>query len=214
MKGLILLSGGLDSSTCLAKFSNYISHCVYLDYGSTQANMEKKASKAIAKHYEKEWLKLDLRDVFKDFKSALLGTEKINLGSYDKLEESNAKVPFRNGIFASILVGLAESLKIPTIFIGVHAGDHRMYSDCTPQFWGSFNNLLIAYARGSEPIEVATPFVGLTKAEIAAIAEYEKLPINLTYSCYQGGETHCGVCPTCLERRDALGLFDTTIYLN
>lgn len=216
-KGLLCLSGGLDSATILAAHKDSIHTCVFINYGSKQNGRERKASQGVAGYYGKVWCELDMIQAFKSFKSALLlnSKEDIQKGSYSNIEVSNAKVPFRNGIFISMLAGLAESLGLNKIYIGVHSGDHRLYPDCTPEFIESMNRAIGVYSAHNESgvIEVVAPFVNISKAEIAQIAGLERLPVNLTYSCYNGGDLHCGECPTCIERREALGLFDTTEYL-
>jgi len=126
------------------------------------------------------------------------------LGRYDVKETCNAKVPFRNGIFASFLIGFAESKDLDTIFLGIHAGDHRIYPDCTPEFAAAFSNLVYAYNKG---ILVETPFLNYDKKAIANIALSKGVPVDLTYSCYIGEDKPCGKCPTCIERIEALGLF-------
>lgn len=216
-KGLLCLSGGLDSATILAVHKDSINTCVFINYGSKQNERERKASQGVAEYYGKVWCELDMSQAFKSFKSALLlgSKEDIQKGAYSNIEVSNAKVPFRNGVFISMLVGLAESLGLNKIYIGVHSGDHRLYPDCTPEFVESMNRAIGVYSahNGGGVIEVVAPFVNIPKVEIAQIAGLERLPVNLTYSCYNGGDLHCGECPTCIERREALGLFDTTEYL-
>lgn len=216
-KGLLCLSGGLDSAAVLAIYKADINSCIFINYGSKQNARERKASRALAEYYKKPWRELDMSQAFNSFNSALLlgNPADIQKGPYSDIEVSNAKVPFRNGIFIAMLTGLAESLNLSRVYIGVHAGDHRLYPDCTPEFIYSMNRTIHTYTSHGEGdiIEVVAPFVGFQKAEIAQHALESKLPINLTYSCYVGGEIHCGECPTCIERRTSLGLSDTTEYL-
>ena len=216
-KGLLCLSGGLDSATILAAHRGNIHTCVFINYGSKQNARERKASQNVAEYYGKVWVELDMSQAFKSFKSALLlgSKEDIQKGAYSNIEVSNAKVPFRNGIFISMLTGLAESLGLNKIYIGVHAGDHRLYPDCTPEFIEGMNRAIGIYSEHNEGgrTEVVAPFVNISKTEIAQTAYLEKLPVNLTYSCYNGGDLHCGECPTCIERRESLGLFDPTEYV-
>lgn len=214
VRGILSLSGGLDSSTLLAKFKDNIEKCVFFDYGSKQNAREYQAVCDIAAYYNKEVLKIDSSGLFSSFKSALLAHSKelIQEGPYSEIEVSNAKVPFRNGIFVATLVGLAESFNLNTVYLAAHAGDHRLYADCTPEFFEAYKLLVNIYSAGS--ISVEAPFINIDKSEIAKIAISLNLPVSLTYSCYNGGLVHCGKCPTCIERRESLALFDSTEYLN
>lgn len=211
-EAIICLSGGLDSATALAKYADKIKVCVFIHYGSKQNEREAKASSMLAYHYGKRWVKIDASKIFADFDSALLAnsSKELPVGRYDNFEVSTAKVPFRNGIFISMLVGLAESFGLNEVIVGVHSGDHRLYPDCTPKFISAFNEAVEAYS-GSE-ISIFAPFINKTKKEIADIAKECCLPVEMTYSCYNGGEHHCGVCPTCIERREAIGAGDLTFY--
>lgn len=209
---IISLSGGLDSATLLAKYKDNIGLCVFINYGSKQNTRERESSARLAAQYGKQWIEIDARSIFRSFKSALLShsSEKIAEGDYSQFEESNAKVPFRNAIFASVLVGLAESLDYDNVLLAPHSGDHRLYADCTPLFFSHFSGAVNAYSDGN--ILVSTPFINMSKDEIAKEAYKLKLPIELTYSCYNGRRLHCGKCPTCLERKKALGENDPTEY--
>lgn len=209
---IICLSGGLDSATALAKYADGIKVCAFIHYGSKQNDREEKASRELAAYYGKQWVRIDAGKIFRDFDSALLAnsSRELPVGRYDNIEVCSAKVPFRNGIFISMLVGLAESFKLEEVIVGVHSGDHRLYPDCTPKFISAMNNAISAYS--GDEIAIFAPFIGMSKKEIADIAWKCGLPINLTYSCYNGGEEHCGVCPTCIERREAIGEDDPTIY--
>lgn len=207
MKAIISLSGGLDSTTMLAEYQDVIKQCVFFKYGSKQNEREFKAVNEIAAYYRKPLKVLDISGGFASFKSALLAhsDEEVELGAYKDKEVSNAVVPYRNGIFASFLVGLAESLNLDTVMLGVHAGDHRLYPDCAPTFIQNLNSAVRAYSNSN--IEIFTPLLYYTKADIAAKAIALEAPISLTYSCYLGGDTECGKCPTCIEKQEALGLW-------
>lgn len=205
-KYVLSISGGLDSSTLLGVYKDNIGLCVFFNYGSKQNKRELKAAAEIATYYKKDLLVIDAENLFAPFKSALLvhSKQEIELGSYSDKEESNAKVPFRNGVFISVLLAIAEDRGFDGVFAGVHAGDHRLYADCTPSFIASFDMLALAY---NPKLRVVAPFVDLSKSEIAKFALAYNVPVEKTYSCYLGGEEHCGKCPTCIERAEALGLF-------
>lgn len=210
-KGILSLSGGLDSSTLLSEFKHEIAACVFFNYGSRQNDREIISAENIANHYSKPLYKIDVSQSFFHFKSALLkhSEEEVEKGRYSDKETCNALVPFRNGIFISYLVGLAESLGLDTIFLAVHAGDHRIYPDCTPSFIQRFDYLVNGY---NPNISIEAPFINKSKQEIAQIALANNLPIEDTYSCYTGNMEPCGKCPTCIERIEALGLFQGRYY--
>lgn len=205
-KGILSLSGGLDSSTLLAEHSDVIKECVFFYYGSKQNDRELLSAKALAKYFKKPLHVIKVDEVFKGFKSALLkhSSEEVELGSYDDKEVSNAKVPFRNGIFASILVGLGESLDCNLILLGVHGGDHRLYPDCTLEFIQNLHQTVKSY---SKKMAVCAPYSFIDKAEIAEKSLAFGVPLEMTYSCYLGGDKECGKCPTCIEKRNSLGIY-------
>ena len=110
-------------------------------------------------------------------------------------------VPFRNGIMLSIAAGYAESLGATGVVIAAHGGDHAIYPDCREEFMQSMNE---AIRHGTyAAVEVLRPFIAMTKADIAKRGHELGVDFSQTWSCYAGGETHCGVCGTCVERREA-----------
>lgn len=123
-------------------------------------------------------------------------------------------VPFRNAIMLSIATGFAESIGATGLAIGAHTGDHTIYPDCRPEFVNAMGDAmrLGTYAG----IELLCPFVAATKGGIAAASVALGVDLGRTYSCYKGGELHCGTCGTCVERREALDeakLTDPTVYV-
>ncbi|MDE6633751.1 MAG: 7-cyano-7-deazaguanine synthase, partial [Bacteroidaceae bacterium] len=150
------------------------------------------------------------------FRSSLLtGGEDIPEGRYDNENMRSTVVPFRNGIMLSIACGLAESRGLKRLMIANHAGDHAIYPDCRAPFVEAMSR---ATQEGTyDRIAIDAPYTHLTKAEIAARGK--RLGVNYaeTWSCYKGGDTHCGYCGTCVERREALaeaGIDDPTTYEN
>jgi 7-cyano-7-deazaguanine synthase len=122
-------------------------------------------------------------------------------------------VPFRNGIMLSVAVGLAESRGLQHVMMANHGGDHTIYPDCRPEFVAAMSE---AARTGTFPgITLLCPFTSLTKAQIAARGRELGIDYAETWSCYKGGERHCGRCGTCVERREALaeaGIPDPTAY--
>lgn len=150
------------------------------------------------------------------FKSDLLQSGgEIPKGHYEEQSMKKTVVPFRNGIMLSIAAGFAESLEAHGLVIAAHAGDHAIYPDCREDFMKSMGDAirLGTYAQ----VEVLRPFIEMTKADIAARGSELSVDYAQTWSCYVGGETHCGECGTCVERREAFilaGVPDPTRYVS
>jgi 7-cyano-7-deazaguanine synthase len=157
-------------------------------------------------------IRLDFID--KLFKSALLQTGgEIPEGHYEELSMKQTVVPFRNGIMLAVSGGFAESYDAEGLVIAAHSGDHAIYPDCREDFMKAMGDALKfgTYAQ----IELLRPFIRNTKAEIARYGAQLGVDFSKTWSCYKGGELHCGVCGTCVERREAFlisGLEDPTLY--
>lgn len=121
-------------------------------------------------------------------------------------------VPFRNGIMLSIAAGVAESNGLKRILIANHFGDHAIYPDCRKSF---IDPMREAIKEGTyEQIEVFAPYTSISKRDIGLIGQKLGIDYATTYSCYKGGEKHCGKCGTCVERKEALEGFDPTEYEN
>ena len=122
-------------------------------------------------------------------------------------------VPFRNGIMLAIVAGLAETYGLKHVMMANHGGDHTIYPDCRPAFVEAMS---AAIAAGTyEGITLKTPYTNITKGEIARKGKALGIDYTQTWSCYKGGEVHCGKCGTCRERKEALaaaGIEDLTPY--
>ena len=145
------------------------------------------------------------------FKSSLLQSGgAIPEGHYADDNMRSTVVPFRNGIMLSVAVGLAESMELDTVLIANHSGDYAIYPDCRPEFIDSFSK---AAENGTyNGVKVVSPYCNMTKRDIAIRGRELGVDFALTYSCYNGGEKHCGRCGTCTERKEALEGFDPTEY--
>ena len=122
-------------------------------------------------------------------------------------------VPFRNGIMLSIAIGIAESNGLDQVFIANHGGDHTIYPDCRPEFINAIDSA--ANAGTFNNVRVVAPYTKITKSDIARRGTELGLDYTETWSCYKGGEKHCGKCGTCVERKEALrdaGIDDNTEY--
>ncbi len=211
---LIALSGGVDSTTLLYEYREEVACAVGFDYGSKHNAQELAAAKAICRELEIPYLIIPLAFIGEYFRSdLLLSGGEMQLGDYSEENMSSTVVPFRNGIMLSILAGLAESRDLQQVLIANHFGDHAIYPDCRESFVKPMGEAITAGT--SNGVKLVAPYTTLTKAEIVARGTRLGVPYGKTYSCYQGGERHCGRCGTCRERHDAFvanGLEDPTLY--
>lgn len=211
---LIALSGGVDSTTLLYEYREEVACAVGFDYGSKHNARELAAAKAICRELEIPYLIIPLAFIEEYFRSdLLLSGGEMQLGDYSEENMSSTVVPFRNGIMLSILAGLAESRDLQQVLIANHFGDHAIYPDCRESFVTPMGEAISAGT--SNGVKLVAPYTALTKAEIVARGTRLGVPYGKTYSCYQGGERHCGRCGTCRERHDAFvanGLEDPTLY--
>ncbi len=219
---LVLLSGGLDSTTTLAiaKSQGFSCHALTFDYGQRH-NAELNAAKKIA-----QTMGVKSHTVFKlaldQFGGSAL-TDK-SIGVPDFQAEATAipitYVPARNTIFLSIALGLAETLPAQDIFIGASSVDYSGYPDCRPEFFTAFNHLAnLATQSGIEgrPFTVHTPLLYLSKAQTLQTGIALGIDYSLTVSCYQASEEGlaCGQCDSCMLRKKGFedaGLADVTRY--
>ena len=215
METLLIYSGGLDSTVLLYKLLQ-VGGIVALqfDYGSKHTEMERAAAQRLCQENGVELIELSLPFIQESFQSSLLkGGEALPHGEYERNNMKSTVVPFRNGILLSIAIGIAESRGIREVAYGAHAGDHEIYPDCRPQFFNKFAEVakLGTYAE----ISLTAPLLNLTKGEIVKLGSELGVPFERTYSCYAGGERHCGECGTCVERKRAFqeaGISDPTSY--
>ena len=211
---VIVISGGMDSTTLLYEYRDEIALAVTFDYGSTQNAREREFAILHCKRLGIKHLIIPLDFMHRHFKSSLLGSpDDIPEGDYADENMKSTVVPFRNGIMLSIACGLAESNGLKRVMIANHAGDHAIYPDCRPGFVTAMSE---AMRNGTyEGVTVFAPYTNLTKTDIARRGAALGLDYTETYSCYKGGEHHCGKCGTCRERRAALhdaGINDPTMY--
>jgi 7-cyano-7-deazaguanine synthase len=206
MKAIVLLSGGVDSSTCLAlaKQSHEKVIAVTIDYGQTHKR-EIEAAKKVAEYYEVEkHIILDLKNIFKNSHSSLnreSGLE-ITTGDYKNQKNINTEVEFRNGIFLTIMAGLGLQYDADYIYYGAHKDDSgAIYADCSDEFIDSIKETILIGTR--KKVELITPFKNNTKDEIVKLGLKLQVPYNLTYSCYKGTWPPCGECGTCIDRKKA-----------
>ena len=204
----------MDSITMLYEYKERIALGISFDYGS---NHNAREIPFAAMHCERLGIKhivIHLGFMHQHFKSSLLeGAEAIPEGNYDDENMKSTVVPFRNGIMLSIAAGVAESNGLKYVMMANHGGDHTIYPDCRPEFVSAMSE---ATRLGTYPgIEVLAPYTGITKSDIARHGKALGIDYAETWSCYKGGEHHCGKCGTCRERIEALadaGIEDHTVY--
>lgn len=212
--GVIILSGGMDSVSLLYAYRNEIALALTFDYGSNHSRREIECAKYHCEKLGIEHIVISLDFIGKYFNSSLLqGADAIPEGNYDEENMKSTVVPFRNGIMLSIACGFAESKGLKKVFIANHAGDHAIYPDCRATFIEAMTE---AMAYGTyQGVRICAPFTGSSKALIAIVGQENGVDFSKTYSCYKGGEKHCGKCGTCFERKEAFqlaGIEDPTEY--
>lgn len=213
---VIILSGGMDSVTMLYEYRESIKLAVTFDYGSNHAEKEIPFASLHCERLGIEHIIIPLSFMHDYFISSLLqGGEAIPEGHYADENMKSTVVPFRNGIMLAIACGLAESRGLKRVMIANHGGDHAIYPDCRGTFIDSMSE---AMSYGTyEHVKIYAPYTGITKGEIASHGKSLGIDYSETWSCYKGGEHHCGRCGTCVERKEAMefaGIKDKTIYDN
>ena len=200
---LLVLSGGMDSVTMLHDYREQIALCVNFHYGSNHNEREAECARENCRRLGIELVEINLAFMGRYFCSSLLeGADAIPDGEYAESNMLSTVVPFRNGIMLSIAAGLAESRGLKRVMIANHGGDHAIYPDCRPGFIAAMDR---AVSEGTyADVRIDAPYTYLTKADIARRGRELGVDYSLTYSCYRGGERHCGHCATCRERHQAL----------
>ncbi len=211
MKALLIYSGGLDSTTLLYEYRDSIDLAVTFDYGSKHNAREIECARENCRRLGIRQLVIPLGFIGQYFKSdLLLSGGEIPEGSYADENMKSTVVPFRNGIMLAVAAGLAESYGLDAIMLANHSGDHAIYPDCRPAFIDAFAAAVEAGTYNG--VKVISPYCQITKRDIALRGKALGIDYSLTYSCYKGGEKHCGKCGTCTERKEALEGFDPTEY--
>ena len=211
MKKVVLLSGGVDSSTCLAVALEDTAPqdvlAVNMYYGQKH-DREMRSARDVAAYYGVELVELDLSAIFARSDCSLLkgSTQDIPHESYAEQQRGregkpvSTYVPFRNGLMLSAAASIAVSVGAEKIYYGAHADDAagNAYPDCSPAFTAAIN-AAIAWGTNGQ-CEVIAPFISKNKAQVVACGIAHNVPYELTWSCYEGGEKPCCKCGTCIDR--------------
>ena len=218
MKALVLSSGGVDSTTCVAlavkKYGaeNVITASLY--YGQKH-DKELKCARSIAEYYGVRHIEEDISNIMKyasNVCSLVKGGKDIQECSYEEQVKANKDgrvdtyVPFRNGLLLSIATAYADSLfpnEEVEIYYGAHSDDAcgNAYADCSPEFAEAMNKAIKIGTYGK--ITVKRPLIHMNKAQVVKLGLQLMVPYNRTWSCYEGKEKACGKCGTCIDRLNA-----------
>ena len=197
---VIIVSGGMDSITLLYDHKDEIALGISFDYGSNHNAREIPFAKMHCERLGIKHITINLDFMHQYFKSSLLdGAEAIPEGHYADDNMKSTVVPFRNGIMLSIAIGIAESNNLDQVFIANHGGDHTIYPDCRPEFINAID--AAATAGTYNNVKVVAPYTKITKSDIARIGKQLGSDYTETWSCYKGGEVHCGKCGIGEEKR-------------
>lgn len=221
MKKVVLLSGGVDSSTCLAVA---LQDCEPADvlavnmYYGQKHDREMRSARDIAAFYGVELMEMDLSVIFSKSDCSLLKRSNIAIpeGSYaEQQKEATGKpvstyVPFRNGLMLSAAASIAISVGARYIYYGAHADDAagNAYPDCSIEFTDAMNKAVYEGSGGT--VNIIAPFISCNKAEVVRKGIEINVPYRLTWSCYNGGDKPCGKCGTCIDRAKAFEANGTT----
>ncbi|MDV4169848.1 7-cyano-7-deazaguanine synthase QueC [Rhodovulum sp. FJ3] len=218
MKTVVVCSGGLDSVTLahVVADTRDLTRLVSFDYGQRHAKELEFAARAATRLGVPHDV-IDMRGIGAVLTGSALTQDDVDVpdGHYAEETMRITVVPNRNAIMLTVAYGIAAAHGDNAVATAVHGGDHFIYPDCRPEFTRAFevmqNHALDGYAN----VSLFTPFVDIPKADIVTIGARHNVPFGETWSCYKGGENHCGRCGTCVERREAFaiaGVDDPTTY--
>src|SRR5436305_14369414 len=218
-RAIAIVSGGLDSVTLahLLYAEGYELHLLSFDYGQRHKK-ELAYAECCAKRLGAAFDVVDLSSITRFLKgSALTDAIPVPDGHYAAPTMAVTVVPNRNAMMLSVAYAVAVAEQAQVVAIGVHAGDHFIYPDCRPAFITSFDTLqrIATEGFGDPHLRLEAPFMHLGKHQIVQLGTALQVPYADTWSCYKGGQTHCGTCGTCFERKEAFelaGVPDPTEY--
>ncbi len=205
MKTILIYSGGMDSTTLLYKLraeGDFI-QALSFNYGQRHKK-ELKAAAKICKKLGVPHTIIDITAVKSLMEGSALTSNRIKVpeGHYKDKTMRATVVPNRNMIFLALAIAHAVSLKFDRVAMAVHAGDHAIYPDCRPAFIKAMR--VASKTANYKNIAIHTPFLNITKRDIAKIGHKLGVPYALTWTCYKGLRQACGKCGACVERTEAL----------
>jgi 7-cyano-7-deazaguanine synthase len=211
-RAIAVLSGGLDSTVATAYFKDeYEIHALTFDYGQRSARMEIQSAKTICERLNIEHTVIELPWLKKLGKSALTSDENVPELELDQLDSKSVCdetarqvwVPGRNIVFTAIATSFAEATGAEKIIVGWDLEEAVTFPDNSKEFLNAFNDVLEIGTL--DDIKIEAPVIDMTKKDIVKLGLKINAPLELSYSCYMGGEEHCGVCESCMRRRRAFG---------
>ncbi len=217
MKTLVVCSGGLDSVSLAHHVANEheLTRLVSFDYGQRHKKELDFAAQCATRLNVPHHI-IDLQSIGAALTGSAL-TDDIDVpdGHYEEDSMKITIVPNRNAIMLTIAFGIAAARGDQAVATAVHGGDHFIYPDCRPSFTNSFEIMQKHALDGYADVSLYTPFVHRPKSDIVSVGAAQGTPFKDTWSCYKGGDIHCGRCGTCVERREAFdiaGVPDPTQY--
>jgi len=220
MKAIAIVSGGMDSITMAYRLraDGYDLHMLSFNYGQRHIK-EIESARYFAKELSAEHDVIDISMLQPLLKGSALTDLSVDVphGHYREENMRITVVPNRNAIMISLAWGVAVADKADVVTLAVHSGDHYIYPDCRPAFIDSMNAALRIGMEGhrKENLCLYAPYLNVDKTRIAADGKRLGVPYHLTWTCYEGGEIHCGQCGACVERQEAFflaGVDDKTSY--
>ncbi len=204
MTAIVLVSGGMDScvTAAIASAENDQLAFLHISYGQRTEARERKAFNDIADHYAiDKRLEVSVEYLAKIGGSSLTDdTIEVTDADLGSTEIPTSYVPFRNANMLAIATSWAEVIGATSIYIGAVAEDSSGYPDCRPEFYRAFQQTINTGTKPDTHIEIRTPIIHLTKAEIVNKGLELNAPLHLTWSCYRSEDLACGTCDSCALR--------------